>query len=76
MPVYTLDEDIVATMKSEQMAEVQVPINEKRFAELRKVEEAKQAAEDAKYAKEAAAEAAAAAKAMEVEAKKLEGAAK
>ena len=51
MPTYTLDEDIVASMKSEQLAEVEVPKHEKRFAEMRKKEEAKQAAEDAKYAK-------------------------
>lgn len=41
MPTYTLDEDIVASMKSEQLAEVEVPKHEKRFAEQRKAEEAK-----------------------------------
>lgn len=73
MPTYKLDEDIVASMKSEQLAEVEVPKHKKRFASQRKAEEAKQAADDALYAKQAAEEAAAAAKAMEVEAKKLEG---
>jgi hypothetical protein len=41
MPTYTLDEDIVASMKSEQLAEVEVPKHAKKFAEMRKVEEAK-----------------------------------
>ena len=47
MPTYTLDEDIVASMKSEQLAEKEVPKHEKRFAEMRKIEEAKQAEMDA-----------------------------
>lgn len=54
MPTYTLDEDIVASMKSEQLAEKTVPVHEKRFAEQKKAEDAKQAEMDAKYAKEAA----------------------
>ena len=33
MPKYTLDEDIIASQKSESLAEVTVPLNEARFEE-------------------------------------------
>jgi hypothetical protein len=41
MPSYTLDEDIMASMKSEQLAEVEVPKYQEKFAEMMKGEEAK-----------------------------------
>lgn len=51
-PQYQLEEDIVTSMNDERLAEITVPINEKRFEEQRKAAEVK-AAEDAKKDAEA-----------------------